>query len=86
MLKRFSNKTFAKIISFAILILPMFFLWKSVDENKAFRYWEPRQFIIINPDFTRELVFLIALIGTGVGSGLTSLTVYMFLTSKFKSK
>ena len=47
----------AKIISIAILILPMFFLWKSVNENRAFRYWEPRQFYIVNPDFTRELVF-----------------------------
>lgn len=80
------KKTFAKIISIAILVLPMFFLWKSVNENRAFRYWEPKQFYIVNPDFTRELVFLIAIIGTGVGSGLTSVTVYMFLTGKFKSK
>ena len=81
------DKTFAKIISSVILVLPMFFLWKSVNENKAFRNWEPpRQLVIINQEFTKELVFVFALIGTGVGSGLTSLTVYMLLTGKFKSK
>ena len=68
------DKTWAKTVAISILVVPMILLFSSMAGNKEFRRMKPQ--------WQRSTVELIAIVGTGVGSLLTSVCVYINMTDK----
>jgi hypothetical protein len=68
------DKTWAKTVALSILVVPMILLFSSMAGNKEFRRMKPQ--------WQRNAVELIAIVGTGVGSLFTSVYVYINMTDK----
>jgi len=66
------DKTWAKTVAISILVVPMILLFSSGTNNRDFQRMKPQ--------WQRSAIELIALVGTGVGSLLTSVYVYTKMT------